>query len=189
MLLNILIGVVAVILVLALVVAMRPSTFRVERSATIAAPPQLIFERVNDLRAWESWSPWEKKDPDMKRTFGGPAAGDGATYAWAGDKNVGEGRMTIERSEPPSLVIIKLEFFKPFAGTNMTTFRFTPAPEGTRVNWVMDGRYNFITKGVCLFMDMDKMIGNDFEAGLAALKAEAEAAAAAADAGTAVAAR
>lgn len=174
MILKILIAVVAIILLLVLVVATRPSPFRVERSATIAAPPQLPFDKVNDFRAWSSWSPYEKKDPQIKRTYGGPAAGAGATYAWAGDKNVGEGRMTIERSERPSLVEIKLEFFKPFKGTNTARFTFEPAAGGTKVTWAMDGRYNFISKGVSLVMDMDKMIGTDFEAGLAALKAQAE---------------
>src|SRR5687768_335871 len=112
MLLKIFIGLVVLIVLLVIIIATRPSTFRVVRSATIAAPPEAVFDRVNDLRAWSAWSPWEKKDPDMNRTYGGPAAGVGATYAWAGDKNVGEGKMTIERSERPSLVQIKLEFFK-----------------------------------------------------------------------------
>jgi hypothetical protein len=174
--LKILIAVVVLIALLVVVIAMRPSTFRVERSTTIAARPEVVFDKVNNLRAWGTWSPWENKDPDMNRTYGGPPEGVGSTYAWAGDKNVGEGRMTIERSERPSLVQIKLEFFKPFEGTNTATFTFTPDAGGTKVNWVMDGRYNFITKGVSMVMDMDKMIGNDFEAGLAALKAESEAA-------------
>jgi hypothetical protein len=173
---KILIAVVVVIALLVVIVAMRPSTFRVERAATIAAPAEVVFDKVNNLRTWGAWSPWEKKDPDMKRTYGGPPSGVGSTYAWAGDGNVGEGRMTIERSERPSLVQIKLEFFKPFEGTNTATFNFTPDAGGTKVTWVMDGRYNFITKGVSMFMDMDKMIGNDFEAGLAALKAQSEAA-------------
>ena len=174
--LKILIVVVVLIALLVVIVAMRPSTFRVERSATIAAPAEVVFDKVNNLRAWGAWSPWEKKDPDMKRTYGGPPDGVGSTYAWAGDKNVGEGRMTIERSERPSLLRIKLEFFKPWQGTNTATFSFTPDAGGTKVTWVMDGRYNFITKGVSMVMDMDKMIGDDFEAGLAALKAQAEAA-------------
>jgi hypothetical protein len=175
MVLKIVIGIVVVIVLLALFVATRPGTFHVERSVTIAAPAEAAFDRVNDLRAWSAWSAYEKKDPQMKRTFGEKTAGPGATYAWAGDKNVGSGRMTIERSERPSVVDIKLEFFKPFEGTNAATFTFTPAPGGTRVTWAMDGRKNFVTKGVCLFMDMDKMIGTDFAAGLAALKAQAEA--------------
>ena len=175
MILKIVIAVVFVIVILVLVIATRPSAFRVERSITIAAPAENVFDRVNDLRAWSAWSAYEKKDPQMKRTFGDKTAGVGATYAWAGDKNVGEGRMTIERSERPSLIEIKLEFFKPFKGTNKATFAFAPAAGGTKVTWAMDGRKNFITKGISLVMDMDKMIGTDFEAGLAALKAQAEA--------------
>jgi hypothetical protein len=174
MILKILIAVVVIVLLLVVVVATRRSSFHVERSATIAAPPERLFERVNDLHAWRSWSPWEKKDPDMSRTYGGPPTGVGATYGWAGDKNVGEGRMTIERSDRPSLVEIKLEFFKPFKGTNTARFTFEPAAGGTKVIWGMDGKYNFVSKAFCMFMDMDKMIGTDFEAGLAALKAEAE---------------
>jgi len=176
MIVKILIAVVVIILLLVVVVATRPSAFRVERSATIAAPPERLFDKVNDLRAWTAWSAYEKKDPDMKRTYGGPPAGVGSTYAWAGDGNIGEGRMTIERSERPSLVEIKLEFFKPFKGTNKATLTFAPVAGGTKVNWVMDGRYNFISKGVSLVMDMDKMIGADFEASLAELKAQAESA-------------
>ncbi len=179
MILKILIGVVIVIGLLALLVASRPSTFHVERSITIAAPAEEVFARVNDLKAWGAWSPWEKKDPDMTRSFTGPPAGAGATYAWAGDKNVGEGRMTIERSERPSLVALRLEFFKPFAATNSARFEFTPVPDGTKVTWSMDGHNNFICKAVSLVMDMDKMIGTDFESGLAALKSGAESAAAA----------
>lgn len=177
MILKILIAFAVLILLLVVLVATRPSHFRVERSATIAAPAGVVFDRVNDFRAWGSWSPWEKKDPDMKRTFGETSAGAGATYAWAGNSNVGEGRMTIERSERPSQIDIKLEFFKPFAGTNTATFKFNPEAGGTKVVWAMEGDYNFITKGLSLVMNMDKMIGNDFEAGLAALKAESEAAA------------
>jgi uncharacterized protein YndB with AHSA1/START domain len=176
---KILVVLVAIILLLVLLVATRPSTFRVERSITIAAPPEAVFAKVNDFHAWPEWSPWEKKDPDMKRTHGGASAGVGSTYAWAGDMNVGEGRMTIERGERPSLIEIKLEFFKPFRGTNKATFTFTPADQGTKVLWVMDGRYNFVSKGMAMVMDMDKMIGNDFEAGLAAMKANAERGAAA----------
>jgi uncharacterized protein YndB with AHSA1/START domain len=177
MVIKILIGLAVVIVLLVVVIALRPSAFRVTRSAVIAAPPERSFELVNDFRAWPTWSPWEKKDPQMKRTLGGPPGGVGASYAWAGDKNVGEGRMTIDRSERPSLVGINLEFIKPFPGVCPTVFTFDPAPGGTKVTWTMDGKYNFITKGMSLVMNMDKMIGNDFEAGLAAIKAESEAAA------------
>jgi len=177
MVIKILIGLAVVIVLLVVVIASRPSAFTVVRSTTISAPAEVPFERVNDFRAWQSWSPWEKKDPQMKRTYGDKTAGVGATYAWAGNGNVGEGKMTIERSDRPSVVGIKLEFFKPFAGTNTATIAFAPVAEGTKVTWTMDGKYNFITKGMSLVMNMDKMIGNDFEAGLAAIKAESETAA------------
>ena len=181
MVIKILIGLAVVIVLLVIVIATRPSAFRVTRSAVIAAPPERPFELVNDFRAWPKWSPWEKKDPQMKRTLGGPPGGVGAIYAWAGDKNVGEGRMTIDRSERPSLVGINLEFIKPFAGVCPTAFTFDPAPGGTKVTWTMEGKYNFISKAMSLVINMDKMIGNDFEAGLAAMKAEAEAASAGAE--------
>ena len=174
MIIKILIAVVVVIGLLVIFVATRPSTFHVERSITIAAPADEVFARVNDLKAWRDWSPWEKKDPDMNRSFTGPESGTGAAYAWAGDKNVGEGRMTIERSERPTLVALRLEFFKPFEATNTAKFQLTPTPEGTQVTWSMDGHSSFVCKAVSLVMDMDKMVGTDFEAGLAALKSGAE---------------
>jgi hypothetical protein len=115
-------------------------------------------------------------DTGMKKTFSGAPLGQGAVYSWAGNDKVGEGRMTIEKSDKPSLVSIKLEFLKPFAATNTATFSFAPAAEGTKVTWAMDGHNNFMSKAFQLFMDMDKMIGKDFEQGLAAMKAAAEAA-------------
>jgi len=171
---KILIGVAVLIVLLVLLIVSRPSTFHVERAVTIAAPPERVFALVNDFRQWPAWSPWEKKDPNMKRTYGDLTQGVGGTYAWAGNGNVGEGKMTIERSERPTLVRIKLEFFKPFAGTNAAKFDLTPTPGGTKVTWGMDGNYVFITKAFSLVMSMDKMIGNDFEAGLSAMKAAAE---------------
>ena len=174
MLKKILIGVAGAIAVFLLVVATRPATFHVERSITIGAPPANAFAQVNDFHSWSAWSPWEKMDPQMKRTFSGPAAGTGATYAWVGNDDVGDGRMTIEQSDSPSLVSIKLEFIKPFAATNTATFSFAPSPEGTKVTWAMDGNNNFMAKGFQLFMNMDKMVGADFERGLAGLKKAAE---------------
>jgi Polyketide cyclase / dehydrase and lipid transport len=173
---KILIGVAAVILLLVLVILTRPATFHVERSITMAALPESAFAQVNDFRAWPAWSPWEKLDPQMKRTHEGSPAGVGAKYAWAGNDQVGEGRMTIEKSEKPSLVRIKLEFLKPWEATSATTFTFVPAPQGSKVTWAMDGENNFMAKAASLFMDMDKMIGADFERGLAAMKTAAEAA-------------
>ncbi len=157
-----------------LVVVTRPAKFHVERSATIGAPPDTVFASVNDLHEWSAWSPWEKLDPQMKRTYEGPPSGQGAIYAWSGNDKVGEGRMTIERSEKPQLVGIKLEFIKPWEATNATTFTFSPSPEGTRVTWAMDGNNNFMGKAASLFMDMDKMVGGDFERGLASMKGAAE---------------
>jgi uncharacterized protein YndB with AHSA1/START domain len=171
---KVLIGVVAVVLVLAVFVASRPPTFRVERSVVIAAPAERVFLPVSDFRAWPSWSPYEKKDPQMQRTYGPTTSGAGATYAWAGNNQVGEGRMTILRSDAPSVISIQLEFLKPFAATNTATFTFVPTAEGTRATWAMDGKSNFMTKAIGLVMDMDKMIGTDFEQGLASLKTLAE---------------
>jgi hypothetical protein len=185
MVLKILIGVAVVIVVFAIVVATRPGAFHVERSIAIGAPPRVVFDRVNDFHGWGAWSPWEKIDPNLRRTYGGPPAGVGTTYAWVGNRQVGEGRMTIERSEAASRISIKLEFLKPFKATNAATFTFTPTADGTNVTWAMDGTKNFVMKAFGLFMDMDKLVGGDFERGLSALKAESESAAAAAAAAAA----
>src|SRR4051794_1408677 len=129
---KILVGVAVVLVVLVILVATRASTFGVVRSIAVAAPPEMVFERVNDFRAWRAWSPWEKIDPDMKRTLGGPAAGEGATYAWVGNGQVGSGSMTIMRSERPSRIDIRLDFVKPFKGTNQARWTFEPAADGGR---------------------------------------------------------
>jgi hypothetical protein len=173
---KILVGIAAVVVLFILVVSTRPSTFHIERSVAMSAPPQNAFAQVNDFHAWSAWSPWEKRDPQMKKTFEGPSSGVGATYAWAGNKEVGEGRMTIEKSASPSLVGIKLEFLKPFAATNTATFTFAPASEGTKVTWAMDGENGFMSKAFSMFVDMDKMLGADFEQGLASMKTLAESA-------------
>jgi uncharacterized protein YndB with AHSA1/START domain len=176
MLRKILIGVAVIVVLFAIVVATRPATFHIERSTTIAAPPETVFAQVNDFHSWRAWSPWEKLDPQMQRTFSGAPSGAGAAYAWSGNKEVGEGRMTIENSQPPSQIAIKLEFIKPFAATNRATFSFAPVPAGTKVTWGMDGNNNFLAKAFHMFMDMDQLVGADFEKGLAALKAIAESA-------------
>jgi uncharacterized protein YndB with AHSA1/START domain len=174
-LVKILIGVVVVIVILAIVVATRPAAFHLQRSTTIAAPAEVVFERVNDFHAWGDWSPWEKMDPQMARTFGGPPAGEGSTYAWSGNSKVGEGKMTIERSERPGRVVIKLEFLRPMRATNTATFTFASAPGGgTAVTWAMDGNKNFMAKAIHMVMDFDKLVGADFERGLAALKTISE---------------
>ena len=154
--------------------ATRPDTFRVQRSAAIKASPDKIFALINDLHAWSSWSPYEKKDPAMKRTFGGASAGTGAVYEWDGDKNVGKGRMEITESSPPARILIKLDFFKPFEGHNTAEFTMEPKGDNTIVTWAMYGPSAFMMKVMGLFMNMDNMIGNDFAAGLANLKAVAE---------------
>jgi len=154
--------------------ATRPDTFSVQRAASIKAPPEKIFPLIDDFHRWTVWSPWEKLDPDMKRTFSGSAAGKGAAYAWQGNSKVGEGRMEILDDPAPSKIVIKLDFIKPFEGHNTATFLIVPKGEVTDVTWTMDGPSPFVSKLIGVFMNMDKMIGNDFEAGLANLKAAAE---------------
>ena len=174
MLKKTLIALAVIIVVFLIIVATRPADFRVTRSATIAAPPSVVFAQVNDFHKWEAWSPWAKIDPAMKQTYEGPSAGKGAVYSWAGNKEVGEGRMTITESRPSELIVIKLEFFKPFAALNTTEFTFQPEGNQTLVTWVMTGKNNFMAKAMCLFMNMEKMVGGDFEKGLASMKAVAE---------------
>ena len=159
-----------------LLAATRPSQYHVERTATILAPPGVVFAQVNDFHQWVAWSPWEKIDPEMKRTYAGPRSGRDASYSWAGNDEVGEGRMTIVESEPDARVGIRLEFLKPWAETCRSSFALAPEGEGTRVTWRMEGNHNFASKVMCVFMDMDKMIGGDFQKGLGQLKLVAEAA-------------
>lgn len=154
--------------------ATRPDSFRVERTLRIDAPPEKIFALINDLHRWQAWSPYEKKDPAMKRTLGGAASGKGATYAWEGNKNVGQGSMEILDASPPTRIVIKLDFVKPFEAHNTAEFTLAPEGDGTNVTWALYGPSPYLTKVMGLFFDMDKMIGTDFEAGLANLKAAAE---------------
>ena len=171
---NVLIVLVLIIAAAAGYVAIQPSEFRVTRTRTLAAPPEVVHAYVNDFRKWAEWSPWEKLDPQLKRTYEGPAAGMGAQYAWTGNKDVGEGRMTIVESRPGELVRIKLEFFKPFAAVNTAEFRFRPAEGGTAVTWSMAGQNDFLARAFCMFFNMDKMVGGQFEQGLAQMKAVVE---------------
>jgi uncharacterized protein YndB with AHSA1/START domain len=174
---KILLALAVIVVVFVIVVATRPADFHIERSIAIAAAPERVYAELNDLHAWAAWSPWEKLDPRMERTHSGSPAGVGAIYAWKSESGkVGQGRMTIERSEPPALVELKLEFIKPFAATNTVRFTTTPTVEGSKVTWAMDGRNGFVAKGFALAMDMDKMVGGDFERGLANLKTVVEAA-------------
>ncbi len=172
-------AVVAIILALAVaivlvVAANKPGTFRVQRSLAIKAPPENVFPLVDDFHLWGRWSPWEAKDPAMKRTFSGTASGKGAVYAWDGNKNVGSGRMEILESAAPSTIVIKLDFFKPFEGHNTAEFTLSPQAGATIVNWVMHGPAPFMSKVMQVFINLDRMIGKDFEQGLANLKTVAE---------------
>lgn len=175
MLTIVLIGLVLLLGVLGVVVAMQPSRFEVVRKGRVSASQEAVFAMVNNFHRWEAWSPWEKLDPAMKKTFSGAEAGAGAVYQWAGNNKAGEGRMTITESHPNSHVRIKLEFLKPFEATNTTDFRFTPVENQVEVEWRMTGESNFITKAFCLVMGgMDKMVGRDFEKGLAQMNMAAQ---------------
>ena len=171
---RILLVVVIVIVALVVYVATRPAEFRIARTATIAAPAPAVFALVNDFHNWEAWSPWARIDPGMKQTFEGAAAGTGAVSAWAGNREVGEGRMTMTESRPPELIRIRLEFAKPFTATNTAEFAFKADGDRTTVTWSMEGRKNFVTKAVGLVMSMDRMVGGQFEKGLAEMKRLAE---------------
>jgi len=177
MLLPILGGIITVLACFFIFVATRPSEFRVTRSLPIHSPPAAVFPHVNTLKNWEAWNPWGKIDPHMKLTYDGPPAGVGASYAWVGNREVGEGRSTITESKPDDFVRFKLEFFKPMAGVSDTLFTFKPQGSQTEVTWAMTGKNNFIAKAFCLFMNMDRMIGGQFEKGLADLKRAVESAA------------
>ena len=174
MLKKILGGLAAALLVLVGVVATRPADFVVQRSATLPVPADVAFPLVNDFHRWNEWSPWDKMDPQMKTTHTGPESGTGASYAWVGNDQVGEGRMTIVESKANELVRIKLEFLKPWTATNTTTFTFKPTEGGTEVTWAMTGTNDFMGKAFSLFMNMDSMVGGDFEKGLASMKTAAE---------------
>jgi hypothetical protein len=175
MLKIILIALAVIIVAFVIVVALQPKEFRVARSATMSAPPSAVFAQVNDFHKWQPWNPWGKIDPAMKQTYEGAPAGVGAIYTWVGNNEVGEGRMTITESRPSELIRVKLEFFKPFAATNTAEFTFKPEGSQTAVTWSMLGEKNFMAKAIHLFISMDKMIGGQFEKGLADMKAVAEA--------------
>jgi len=178
MLIKILLVLAAIIAVVLIIAAFQPADFQVVRSTTIAASPEALFAEVNDLHRWPAWSPYEKLDPAMKRTFEGAPAGVGAGYAWDGNKEVGTGRMAIVESRPAELIRLKLEFFKPMAGVCEAEFNFKPEGGGrTTVTWSMTGTNNYLAKIFCLFMNMDKMVGGQFAQGLADLKTLAETAA------------
>lgn len=152
-----------------LFVATRPDEYHVERSAAVSAPAEIVFAKIDDFHLWGDWSPWEKLDPQMQKSFGGAASGVGAEYHWTGNDKVGEGRMTITESRPYERVVIRLEFLKPWQSTSTSTFTLAPEGQGTRVTWAMDGKHDFLSKAMCVFVSMDKMVGGDFERGLAVL--------------------
>jgi uncharacterized protein YndB with AHSA1/START domain len=174
MLIKILIGCGVIVVGLVAIVATRPAEFRVTRRTTIAAPAPAVFAQVNDFHKWEAWNPWARIDPAMTRTYEGAPAGSGAVYTWAGNNEVGAGRMTLIESRPNDLIRVRLDFLKPFRSTSIAEFTFKPEGDHTVVTWSMSGRNNFITKAVHLVMDMDKMIGGNFEKGLASMKAAVE---------------
>jgi uncharacterized protein YndB with AHSA1/START domain len=158
----------------AAVVALQPSRFRIARSTWVAASPAQVFAQVNDLHAWERWSPWLEADPAARTAYEGSPSGAGAAFSWAGNKDVGEGRMTIIESRPDELVALRLDFRRPFESTSVAEFTFAPRGDRTLVTWSMSGEKNFLAKALHLVMDMDRMIGGKFDEGLARMKALAE---------------
>jgi len=173
------IAIIAVVLAIAIAIVLilavtKPARFSVQRATSVRAPPEKIFPLINDFHQWGTWSPYENKDPAMKRSYSGAESGKGAVYAWDGNKNVGSGRMEILEASVPSKIVIKLDFFKPFEGHN--TAEFTMLPQGdatnltTDVTWLMHGPAPFVSKVMQVFMNIDNMIGKDFEIGLANLK-------------------
>ena len=174
MLKIILIAIPIIIVVFIIIVATQPSAYRVTRSLAIAAPQEAVFPHMNELKKWEAWNPWGKADPNMKLTYGGPASGAGANYAWAGNKEVGEGRATIIESRSSESVKFKMEFFKPMSGVSEMEFTFQPQGNQTEVTVTVTGEKNFMAKAFCLFMSMDNMIGGKFEKALADLKTKVE---------------
>jgi hypothetical protein len=154
--------------------AIQPDTFRVQRSASMNAPPEKVFARINNLQNWGTWSPWEKMDPAMKRIYSGAASGQGAVYEWEGNREVGKGRMEITETSSPSQVVIKLDFIEPFEAHNTAEFTLEGNGDSTNVSWAMYGPNPYIAKVIHLFFNMDSMVGKQFETGLANLKAVAE---------------
>lgn len=174
MLKKIAIGIVAVVVIIVGLALAQPNSFEVSRTIVIKAPAEKIYPLISDFHQWPTWSPWENLDPNMKRTFTGAASGAGAVYSWEGNDAVGAGRMEIIGAQPPSKIDIKLDFLKPIASQNTTVFALQPEGEGTKVVWTMSGPSSFMTKLMGVFVSMDKMIGPDFEKGLATMKTAAE---------------
>lgn len=175
MIVGIGIGVSLAVATIAVRVSRQPADFKIERSAVFAAPPSAAFALVNDFHQWPGWSPWAHLDPNMTVKYEGAQRGVGAVYEWSGNKKAGSGRMTIQDSQVDRRVGLQLEFFEPFKATNLGEFKFEPAGQGVRVTWAMTGTRNFMLKLFAFFVDVDKMVGGDFEKGLAAMKGLAEA--------------
>jgi len=174
--LNIILFLIPLIIIVLLVLTSRqPSDFKVTRSGIVSAPASAIFPHVNNLQKWEAWSPWAKLDPNAKNSFEGPSEGVGAKMSWAGNNKVGVGSMTIMESRPDEFVQFKLEFQKPMQATNIAEFIFKPEGDQTAVTWTMSGTNNFMGKVMNLVMNCDKMVGGQFEKGLADLRAVVEA--------------
>lgn len=163
-------GLVLAVIGLLAFASFQPNSFRYERQTEIAAAPEKVFQHVADFHQWPAWSPWEKLDLQMKKNYSGSPSGKGAIYEWDGNNKVGQGRMEIMEVSPPAKIIIKLDFFRPFKAQNTTEFHFQKVIAGTKVTWAMFGQNLFMGKVFGLFMSMDKLIGKDFEKGLAALK-------------------
>ncbi|MGH6735738.1 MAG: SRPBCC family protein [Methyloceanibacter sp.] len=174
MLKKILFVLAALILVFVVVVALQPSEFHVERTATVDTPAAAVFAEVNDFHKWDAWSPWAKLDPNAKVTFEGPEAGEGTVMTWAGNSEVGAGKMTLVESRPDELVKIRLDFTEPFEGTSGSEFVFKPEGDKTAVTWSMSDHHNFMERAVCLVMNGKKMVGDQMEKGLANLKSVVE---------------
>jgi uncharacterized protein YndB with AHSA1/START domain len=172
--LNILYVIAAVVIVVLILAAAKPDVFRIERKIDIKATPEEIFAHLEDFHLWAAWSPWEKLDPAMTRSFSGAPSGKGAGYAWQGNKKVGRGSMEILEAAMPSRLIIKLDFFEPFEAHNTAEFSLAAGGQETTVTWAMFGPSPFMMKVMHVFMNMDKMVGKDFEEGLNNLKNVAE---------------
>lgn len=171
---KILIGLAAVIVLVLIVASFQSDQLRVTRSATMAAPPEAAFKVVNDFRQWDAWSPWSKLDPAMTKSLEGPPEGVGAIYRWSGNNEVGEGSTTLTESTPSEQIAMKLVFVRPFAGTSDVVFTFEPDGSGTKVTWDMQSKQPFVGKVMGLFMDCEKMCGDQFNQGLANLKSIVE---------------
>jgi len=176
MLTSILLGLAAIVAIIGIIAAFKPAQFRITRTATLNAPPAVVFFQVNNFHKWEAWSSWAKLDPNAKNSFTGAESGLGAMFSWDGNRAVGRGAMTIVESHPDDLIRIKLEFIKPFKATHNVEFTFKPEGSQTVVSWSMYGNNSYLAKVMLLFMDCDKMIGGCYEKGLAQLKSVSESA-------------